>query len=89
MQGYTGKLASKYIVEHCATDLKWAVAGRSEQKLTVVVNELHRLNVNRKAAGIVVADSDDFDALSSMARSTRVVVSYAGPYAKSDDILLS
>jgi short subunit dehydrogenase-like uncharacterized protein len=69
-------------VQHTATDLQWAIAGRSEGKLSALVKELEQLNQNRNTVGIVVADSDDFEALSSMAKSTRVVISYVGPYAK-------
>jgi short subunit dehydrogenase-like uncharacterized protein len=81
-KGYTGKLASKYITQHCATDLKWAIAGRSESKLNAIVAELRQLNPNRKTPGVIIADSDDLEALSSLARSTKVVISYAGPYSR-------
>jgi short subunit dehydrogenase-like uncharacterized protein len=82
MIGFTGKLAAKYVVESCATDLKWAVAGRSHAKLTAVIDEIKPLNVNRKAPGVIVADSDNLEALSSLAKSTKVVVSLAGPFSR-------
>jgi hypothetical protein len=82
MAGYTGKLATKYVVQHCSTDLKWAIAGRSHAKLVALADEARQLNVNRKAVGIVLADADDLEALSSLARSTKVVVSFAGPFSK-------
>ena len=80
--GFTGKLATRYVVQHCATDLKWAVAGRSHTKLTALVEETKRLNVNRKAVDIVIADGSDLAALTSLAKATKVVVSFAGPFAK-------
>lgn len=46
-QGYTGKWTAKYITTHLATDLKWAVAGRSESKLQAVVDECKKLNPDR------------------------------------------
>lgn len=79
--GFTGKLAAKYVVQHCSTDLAWAVAGRSHPKLTNLVTEIRPLNVNRRDPGIVVADSNDLEALTELARSTKVVVSMAGPFA--------
>ena len=82
MTGYTGKLASKYVVENCAIDLKWAVAGRSPTKLTSLINEINQVNSIRRPPGLLVADSNDFDALTSLAQSTKVVVSFAGPFAK-------
>jgi short subunit dehydrogenase-like uncharacterized protein len=69
-------------VQNCPKDLKWAVAGRSHGKLTGLLNEIKPLNEDRKPPGIVIADSSDFDALVSLAQSTRVVVSFAGPFAK-------
>jgi len=80
--GYTGRLGVKYIVEHCAIDLKWAVGGRSHAKLSALVDELHQLNPNRQPPGIITADSDDLDALVSLAKSTKVVISFAGPFMK-------
>ncbi|KAL9630721.1 MAG: hypothetical protein Q9164_006276 [Protoblastenia rupestris] len=45
--GYTGKLTAEHITTHLPTDLKWAVAGRSETKLSGIVNELKTLNADR------------------------------------------
>lgn len=73
--GYTGKLAARYIYENCPTNLKWAVGGRSREKLEKVAGE------NRRP-GIIVADADDFEALEALAKSTKVVISVAGPFLK-------
>lgn len=79
--GFTGKLAAKYVAQNCPTDLSWGVAGRSHTKLTSLVNEIRAINVSRKAPSVVVADSNDLDALATLAQSTQVVVSFAGPFA--------
>jgi short subunit dehydrogenase-like uncharacterized protein len=79
--GFTGKLAAKYIAQNCPTSLTWAVAGRSHPKLTAVVNDIRSLNTDRKDPDIVIADSDDLEALTSLAQSTKVVISVAGPFA--------
>ena len=47
--GYTGKLTAEHITTHLPTDLRWAVAGRSESKLFSIVNELKTLNPDRLA----------------------------------------
>ena len=86
--GFTGRLATRYVVEHCATDLKWAVAGRSHAKLVALVEETKQLNVNREPVDVVIADSNDLEALSLLARATNVVVSFAGPFAKYSLIIL-
>ena len=77
-------MAAKYVVQNCATDLSWAVAGRSHTKLTSLVDDLRAINANRKAPGVVVADSNDLGALATLAHSTKVVVSFAGPFALYD-----
>ena|SRR5579871_5018215 len=80
--GYTGKLAARYIVQNCPTTLKWAVGGRSPSKLSQVVDDIKPLNANRTPPGIIVADADDLLSLRSLAASTKVVISVAGPFAK-------
>ena len=49
--GYTGKLTAEWISQHLPTDLKWAIAGRNQKKLQDVVDELKRLNPDRKQPG--------------------------------------
>lgn len=38
--GYTGKLCAEHISKCLPTNLKWAVAGRSEEKLLALMDEL-------------------------------------------------
>lgn len=80
--GFTGRLACRYVGQNCPTNLKWAVAGRSPSKLEAIVNEIQALNVNRRRPSILIADSSDLKALSDIAKSTRVIVSTAGPFTK-------
>jgi len=49
--GYTGKFAREYISQSLPTNLVWAVAGRSEEKLSAVVKELQKLYPDRKQPG--------------------------------------
>jgi hypothetical protein len=62
--------------------LNWAIAGRSHTKLTAVADEIKQLNDNRKEPDIVVANSDDLEALTLLAKSTKALISCAGPFAK-------
>ena len=74
--GFTGKLVAEYLAsEH--TDLRWAIAGRNQQKLERVRREL-----NLPDLPILIADSADSTQLAAMARQTRVVISTVGPYAQ-------
>lgn len=49
--GYTGRFCAEHIVQHLPTDLKWAIAGRSAEKLESIAQELKGLNPDRVDAG--------------------------------------
>jgi short subunit dehydrogenase-like uncharacterized protein len=77
---FVGQILARYLTEQFGAQgsLKWAIAGRSEQKLAALRNSLGL------AAGkvpVVVADASDEAALRRLCESTRVVVSTVGPYA--------
>ena len=78
--GFTGTLVAEYLLRQYGAggDLRWALAGRSEQKLQAV-----RQNLGPAANNIelIVADSFDKAALKSLASRTRVVLTTVGPYA--------
>lgn len=50
--GYTGKLTVEHIVKNFPTNLKWALAGRSLQKVEGVAKELKTLNPDRADPGM-------------------------------------
>jgi short subunit dehydrogenase-like uncharacterized protein len=76
--GFTGQLVAEYLAEHYRgdRDLKWAMAGRSPDKLASV----------RDAIGapadtpLIVADASDPASLKAMIDQTRSVISTVGPY---------
>lgn len=49
--GFTGQYTAEHIVQFFSSDLKWAIAGRSESKLKGVAESLRKLNPDRKAPG--------------------------------------
>jgi len=49
--GYTGKLTAEHITTNLPSDLKWALAGRSESKLEAVAAECKTLNPDRIQPG--------------------------------------
>jgi len=49
--GYTGKLTAEHITTHLPTDLNWAVAGRSRDKLEQTVAKCKSLNPDRRQPG--------------------------------------
>jgi short subunit dehydrogenase-like uncharacterized protein len=76
--GFTGQLVAEYLAEHYRGDkeLKWAMAGRSVDKLKSV----------RDAIGapadipLIVADANDPASLKAMIDQTRCLVTTVGPY---------
>ncbi|KAF5020756.1 hypothetical protein F66182_7216 [Fusarium sp. NRRL 66182] len=78
--GYTGQLTAEYITTHLPTDLKWAVAGRTESKLQAVVDDCNKLNSDRLPPSIEIATLNDED-LSTLAKKTCVLLTTVGPYS--------
>lgn len=49
--GYTGQFCAEHIVQNLPTGLKWAIAGRSAQKMERIAQELKALNPDRVDPG--------------------------------------
>ncbi|KAF2714635.1 hypothetical protein K504DRAFT_469083 [Pleomassaria siparia CBS 279.74] len=77
--GYTGKLTAEWISTNLTTDLKWAIAGRNSRKLQAVVDELKKLNPNRKQPDVEICELDK-PQLTSLATRTRLIITTVGPY---------
>src|SRR3569623_2855024 len=85
--GFTGQLVAEYLAAHYRGDksLKWAMAGRSLDKLKSV----------RDAIGapatppLIVADASDADSLKAMAEQTMSVITTVGPYQLYGEELLA
>ncbi|KAI1844718.1 hypothetical protein JX266_009174 [Neoarthrinium moseri] len=79
--GYTGLMTAEHIAARFPTDTKWAVAGRSADKLQKVVSECKALNPDRIQPEIQVCNLDDADLL-ALAKKTCVLITTVGPYAQ-------
>lgn len=85
--GFTGQLVAEYLAAHYKNDkqLKWAMAGRSLDKLKSV----------RDAIGapadtpLIVADASDAASLKAMAEQTMSVITTVGPYQLYGEELLA
>jgi short subunit dehydrogenase-like uncharacterized protein len=76
--GFTGQLVAEYLAQHYRGDrnLKWAMAGRSLEKLAAV-----RDGIGAPAdTPLIVADSSDPASLKAMIDQTESVVTAVGPY---------
>lgn len=49
--GYTGKLCAEHITKTFPTDIKWAIGGRSEEKLNALLGDLKTFNQDRPQPG--------------------------------------
>ncbi|KAI1101976.1 hypothetical protein F4804DRAFT_343566 [Jackrogersella minutella] len=79
--GYTGSLCAEHITAHFPTDLKWAVAGRSAEKLQDVVSKCKTLNPDRQPPKIEICNLNDTD-LAALAEKTFALITTVGPYAR-------
>ena len=77
--GFVGALVAEHLARHAPAGTRIALAGRSRDKV-----ERTRADLPSRAHEwpVLVADAHDPASLTSMARSTRVVVSTVGPYLR-------
>ncbi len=77
--GFTGRLVAEYLYHTYGANqsLKWAMAGRNQEKLEKIRAEVADENIE-----IVIADSKDKASLDAMAQRTKVICTTVGPYAK-------
>ncbi|KAF8248242.1 hypothetical protein K440DRAFT_583674 [Wilcoxina mikolae CBS 423.85] len=79
--GYTGKLTSEQVLRGTPSNLHWAIAGRSPQKLELLASEYNRIYTDRIPVDIYVTDLSEYS-LEKLAVSTRLLISTVGPYIK-------
>ncbi|WP_151716334.1 trans-acting enoyl reductase family protein [Acinetobacter sp. TUM15071] len=78
---FVGQILTQYLAKYFATQkeqIRWAIAGRSQQKLQQVKDVLGPAG---QAVPILVADANNQTELDALCTQTRVVVSTVGPYA--------
>lgn len=77
--GFTGRQTAAWFAAHAPAGLRWAIAGRSREKLAQVASELGQ------AVDLIAADSADPASVDAMAAQTGVLLSTAGPFARLGD----
>lgn len=77
---FVGEILTAYLLEQHPLDgeLKWAVAGRSENKLAQLKASF---GVKADALPIIVADTRDEVGIDALVSATKVIISTVGPYA--------
>jgi short subunit dehydrogenase-like uncharacterized protein len=82
--GFTGKLTAQALLERygIGESLRWAIAGRSAQKLEETRASLaSETGIPTDSLPTILANADDLDGMRSMAGRSRVICSTVGPYA--------
>jgi len=75
--GFTGHLVVEYLqAEYGSADLKWAMAGRSADKLAAVRDEM---GISKDVV-LITANSDNANSLEAMCARSRAVITTVGPY---------
>lgn len=79
--GFTGRLVAAYLLQHAPT-LRWAWAGRSQERLEAVRHELAEKFPQANDLPLLIADALDPVAMRALVAQSRVVCTTVGPYAR-------
>lgn len=81
---FVGQIMTRYMSPQFSDgSVRWAIAGRSQQKLETLRDEVGLPDLD-----IIVADATDAAALAALCARTKVVISTVGPYALYGDDLV-
>lgn len=81
--GFVGALTAEYLAAHAPAEMRWAIAGRSQEKLERL---RERLGVD---VGVLRADVGDPASLRALAEHARVVATTVGPYVSYGEELVA
>jgi short subunit dehydrogenase-like uncharacterized protein len=84
--GFTGALTAEYLAAHAPAGTRWALAGRSMDKLQQV---RERVGAGAAEVPLLTADVTDVDSLRELAEATRVVITTVGPYGRYGEPLVA
>lgn len=74
--GYSGTLIAEYLANRYGTNIRLAIAGRNEEKLQALRNEIASL----QSVPMIIANSNDYQSVKAMVEQTKLVVSCTGPF---------
>ena len=80
--GFTGGLTAEYLAQNAPKSARWAIAGRSADKLAAVRERLVGLNAACADLPLLVVDAEDAEGLADIAARSKVIVTTVGPYLK-------
>lgn len=77
--GYTGKLCAEYIATSLPSNIKWAIAGRSQSKLQSLASDLKSLNPQGAQPDVLEVQLTKAD-LDPLTKKTKIILNTVGPY---------
>ncbi|MFG3497442.1 saccharopine dehydrogenase family protein [Streptomyces sp. NPDC047928] len=78
--GFVGELTAEYLAAHAPEGCRWALAGRSRERLERLRDRLAATRPRCAELPLLEADAGDPAALRELAASARVVATTVGPY---------
>lgn len=87
--GFAGGLTAEYLARHAPADLRWALAGRSPERLRAVRERLTEIDPACADLPLLTADVTDPASLADVARRSRVVLTTVGPYLRYGEPLVA
>ena len=85
--GYTGALTAQYITKNLPSDVRWAIAGRSQSKLETLSSSLRALNPDRLPHSIETLQHTK-DELKSLVSKTCVLITTVGPFHRYGSLVM-
>ena len=81
--GFAGRLVAEYLADrYDETDLEWAIAGRNQEKLERLRDDLAEIDSDWTSLDVLVGDAFDRESFDDIAGRARVVCAAVGPYAR-------
>lgn len=87
--GFAGRLAADYLARAAPPDCRWALAGRSTDRLARVRAGLAAAEPRLTDLPLLSADVADEGSLRELAASTRVLATTVGPYVRYGDAVVA
>src|SRR5579875_406201 len=78
--GFAGRLTAEYLARTAPDGVRWAIAGRNQDKLARVRDGLAAQQPGAGEVGVLGADVTDEASMRRLAESTRVLATTVGPY---------
>lgn len=87
--GFTGGLTADYLAAHAPEGCRWALAGRSPDRLAAVRDRLAAVDPGLSGLPLLHADVTDAGSMADVASRARVVITTVGPYVEHGEPLVA